>query len=40
MRTKEKQEQYIDNLKKRLRKDYHVVIEPYMKKIMPSYRFG
>jgi len=31
MRTKEQQEQYIDRLKKRLSKDYEVVIEPYIK---------
>jgi hypothetical protein len=39
MRTKEQQEQYIENLKKRLNKDYHVVIEPYMKNLDGEYNW-
>jgi hypothetical protein len=39
MRTKEQQEQYIENLKKRLSKDYHVVIEPYMKNLDGEYNW-
>lgn len=31
MRTEQEQEQYIDRLKKRLSKDYKVVIEPYFR---------
>ena len=31
MRTEQEQEQYINRLKKRLSKDYKVVIEPYIK---------
>ncbi len=39
MRTKEQQEQYINNLNKRLSKDYYVVIEPYMKNLDGDYNW-
>ena len=39
MRTEQEQEQYINRLKKRLSKDYQVVIEPYMKNADSEYNW-
>lgn len=39
MRTPAEQEAYINRLKKRLSKDYHVVIEPYMKNLDGEYNW-
>jgi len=39
MRTPEEQEVYINRLIKRLSKDYHVVIEPYIKNLDGEYNW-
>ena len=39
MRKPEEQEEYINRLKKRLSKDYQVVIEPYMKNADSEYNW-